>query len=271
MKIPTFIALISLMTAAVCRGQQSLQVTGSFCVNKTTGQIKDQLTSTGSVKPCPKSQLAINLQSIPQLPAAVIAPSFQVRRSLQTSHVAMAAQNQFPPLVVDSTGKEVGIFIGYDYSGDAYAEMTFSGTTVEVPVNSAGFVQVPNIQTFFAIADCSSAPLFWIQASGYGLEEGDAGLGIGVGTDIGGGGYYNPSGGTVGNTFYYGAVPFANTPMFPNGVVSTVEPNNLQQILANTNCSPIQAEFFGEITDQTTGTPASADLSAFTPPFSIEW
>jgi hypothetical protein len=268
-----------LLTANPCAAQQPPpEPTSGFCVNVVTGAMRVQLSNdAGFVKPCRINELEITLESIAQLPVETPnAKLFKVVTQLPLTAVKDQASTT-PPMVIDATGKPLGNLIGFDYVGNAYVEMnlnTSDGGLLEVPVTSQGFTQaVPdnnrfvdydyNLTTFFTATDCDSTALFSIYKSASGIQTAETGFGTLVDSDDA---FTPQTTAVIGNTLYYGTSP--TTLPTITSAMGFLNPSNLTQITSKDGtCFQIQLVNLG---GTLAGTPASVNLSAFTPPFSIQ-
>jgi hypothetical protein len=267
----TAICLTFLFAAGLETQAQETPTTG-VCLNRVTGAMSLQLANAaGVVKPCPKTALSTTLANLQAQPVMPASSSILVTRTIPAATEALVSQvtSSQPPTIIDVTGKTLGIFIGFDFTGNVYAEMTFKGTELEVPVTASGFTQTsiddgPNILTFYSAANCGSPPLMQVEDSLSGLQvvnNGDDLNAIGGEPDN-----FAPSAAIIGNTIFYGAPPFSNPLLLSSMLFSN--PANLNVItLGEGTCGSTQGQ--GTPSDVQYGAPAAANLSGFTPPFSI--
>jgi hypothetical protein len=261
-----------LIECGIVRAQPPVpQPTTGFCVNKVTGAIRMQLATTGVPKPCHANELTIDLESLASLQVEQPTPTTRVTRALPAQSVALGAATQ-PPTIVDANGNTVGVLIGFDFRGNAFAEMSFNGTVLEVPTTSAGFTQTNaglSGQTiaFFTAANCSSPAMFSVYDSPSGLQLVNTGYMFQL--DELSDGIEPQSTAIVGDNIFYAVSPVANPGMA--GQMEFTDPANLSVITSGTGtCNPTSGAFPN--TGFLVGTPASASLSGFTPPFSIaQW
>ena len=261
------LSLLAVLFAVGPRVQAQEAPTTGVCLNRQTGAMSLQLVNVaGVVKPCPKTALSTTLASLLALPVMPSSPSFMVSRALPAATEGVVSQVTSPqsPTIIDVTGKTLGIFIGFDYTGDAYAEMTFHGTQLEVPVTTSGFTQTDSdLLTFYSAANCGSPPLMQVEDSTSGLQV------VNYGDDLNaiGGEPENlaPSAAIVGNTLFYGASPLSDPALLSS--MAFTNPANLNVItLGAGSCDNGPPTGSGS---QQYGAPAAASLSGFTPPFSI--
>jgi hypothetical protein len=264
-----------LLTANPCAAQPSPpEPTSGFCVNTVTGAIRDQLSNdSGFVRPCRINELGITLSSIAQLPVQPPSATFHVVRQLTETPVRLAAAPPVPT-VVDATGKTLGNLIGFDYVGNAFVEMnlnTTDGGLLELPFTSVGFSPTQpfseddsNVIAYFTGSNCDSPAIFDVAQSPSGIQLVNDGYMDPVPSDTGN--LQPMSTGIVGSTLFYGSdlTPMASF----QSQMGFLNPANLTQITAKD----------GTFVDGTLGvagaligTPQILSLSAYTPPFSVQW
>ncbi len=263
------ISLLGASLAVIPAAHAQVTPTNGVCINRQTGALSLQLADAADVvKPCPKTALSTTLASLQTLPVLPTSPTILVSRTLPAAAKALIPQSisTQPPTIIDVTGKTLGIFIGFDELGDAYAEMTFNGTQVEVPVTASGFTQTADgaLMTFYTTTNCGSPPLMQIEESASGLQVVYDGVDL-----VGIGGqppWAAPSAGIVGNTLFYGAPPFSNP--VTESLMNFTNLANLNVISLGEGSCQNQGGV-GGISGVQYGVPAAANLSGFTPPFSI--
>jgi hypothetical protein len=263
-----------LLTANLCAAQpRPPEPTSGFCVNIVTGAIRTQLSNnSGFVKPCRANELEITFNSIAQLQVPQPSATFHVLRRLAETPVKLAS-SVAAPTVVDATGKTLGNLIGFDYIGNAFVEMnlnTADGGLLEVPFTTQGFSQtVPfesagNVIAYFTASSCDSPAIFDVAQSPSGIQLVNDGYMDPVPTDTAD--TQPMSTGIVGQTLFYG---YGLTPITSfQSEMGFLNPANLTQITAKDGtCTGGVLGVLGALM----GTPQTLSLSAYTPPFSIQW
>lgn len=183
MKLATLIVLIlcvPLTLYAQPSPKPTPAVSGNFCVNNSTGTVRNVLLKNGIAQPCHKNEQTVAIINFDSAPTPTPQPSATPSAAPSSSATATPSPTATPVgmsgTVIDSNGKVVGQLDqdSSDAQQGSIVDINIAGVPLGLLISRDGFVdeQLNGVQLtlWYTSTDCTGQPYIIVGGDGNGLD-----------------------------------------------------------------------------------------------------